>query len=414
MKYLIIGGGIAGLYCAYTLIKLGIIDIKIIEKEKRLGGRIETLYINDFYIELGAGTVAEKHKRFLKLIKELGLENELFLGGKRDRLHIESKNGIKNVKSLKKNGFYDIIENLLNELDNKEFYELAKNYSLYRLIERKYNIEIAEKMKNEFGYTEDFIKQNAIDGLNMFKISFNKDMKYYKLKNGLGSVINKLSDFIKERGVEIKLDTECINVTKKLNNYICLTNQEYINAENIIFAIPSENLSKIKILDNINEMIDSVYSKSLMRIYAIFPLTNEGKVWFDKINSVITTNGILRQIISINKEKGVIMISYSDSNEADTWNFLNKSNLLEKELMFEVRRLFSNVNIPDPIKIYSKYWKNATHMWKPTIDSKELSKKIIKPIENENIYIIGESYSLNQQWTEGALETVDNFIKNIK
>lgn len=81
--------------------------------------------------------------------------------------------------------------------------------------------------------------------------------------------------------------------------------------------------------------------------------------------------------------------------------------------MYQIRKLFNNIKIPDPIKIYSKYYEHATHLWKPTMDSKIISEKIIKPIENENLYIIGESYSLIQQWGEGALQTVDDFINKI-
>lgn len=273
MKYLIIGTGLSGLYCAYSLINKGIIDIEIIEKENRLGGRIETKYIDDSIIEFGSGSIAKVHHRFLKLIKELELENDLLISGNRDRFYIELSKTV-NVTALKRNGFYTIIENLLNDLNDKNFYNLAKNYSLYRLIERKYNIEIAERMKHEFGYTADFINQNAIDGLNMFKFSFNKNMEYYKLKNGFELIIHKLYDFITKKGIKIKLNTELININKESDKYICLTNNEYILTENVILAIPTEKLKKIKFLDSINDFIDSVCSKSLMKIYAIFPLEN--------------------------------------------------------------------------------------------------------------------------------------------
>jgi protoporphyrinogen oxidase len=76
MKYLIVGGGISGLYCAYLLHKkLKTDDIQIIEKEEYAGGRILTLKTKETTLELGAGVILNHHKNVLKLIHELGLTN---------------------------------------------------------------------------------------------------------------------------------------------------------------------------------------------------------------------------------------------------------------------------------------------------------------------------------------------------
>ena len=41
-----------------------------------------------------------------------------------------------------------------------------------------------------------------------------------------------------------------------------------------------------------------------------------------------------------------------------------------------------------------------------------MTKFINNPMPN--IYICGENYSLNQSWVEGALETCDSCLKEIK
>ena len=33
--------------------------------------------------------------------------------------------------------------------------------------------------------------------------------------------------------------------------------------------------------------------------------------------------------------------------------------------------------------------------------------KIRKPVDNEEVYICGEAYSINQGWVEGALQTAE-------
>jgi hypothetical protein len=35
---------------------------------------------------------------------------------------------------------------------------------------------------------------------------------------------------------------------------------------------------------------------------------------------------------------------------------------------------------------------------------------MLHPIENMNLFIVGENYSLSQAWIEGGLQTVDNLI----
>ena len=78
MEYTIIGGGLSGLYAGYLLVKRGITNICIIEKNEHLGGRIHTLHLDDnVTIELGAGGIMNTHKPYLELVNELGLTVKL-------------------------------------------------------------------------------------------------------------------------------------------------------------------------------------------------------------------------------------------------------------------------------------------------------------------------------------------------
>ena len=81
--------------------------------------------------------------------------------------------------------------------------------------------------------------------------------------------------------------------------------------------------------------------------------------------------------------------------------------------MFHLRKFFSEIEIPEPDNIYVSYYENATHCWKPAINSYEIYDDIIHPFKNDKIYIVGEAYAQTQQWLEGALETVNYLIDNI-
>src|SRR5207249_2602024 len=89
-----------------------------------------------------------------------------------------------------------------------------------------------------------------------------------------------------------------------------------------------------------NSLLNTVYSKPLMRIYVVFPLDDKGKCWFDFINGMITTGTLLRQIIPINKKTGLLMI-YLDDYAAKTWYYLKKKGFLDQEVMFHLRRTFN-------------------------------------------------------------------------
>lgn len=417
VKYLIIGAGLAGLYTAYRLLQeFGTNNIIVIEKENRLGGRWQSLDIGYKTIELGAGVLLENHKYILNLINELNLQDKLqYSINARSYADIE-KNGsiykIKSIERLRNNGFLSTINDLHDKIIKEEIdYNLAQSYSLYQLISRTYGPDRADLMNYEFGYDGDFREQNAIDGINIILQVL--DVPFYTLKGGLIQVIDSLRDYLILNGVQIYLNTECQDVIKQdINHYICVTNKGHITAEEIILAVPKNALCKFPFMKPFESLIDTINTKSLMRIYLLFPVLNE-QVWFgNKITGIITTKTILRQIIPEDIKNGLLMI-YSSGITADDWNYLDKNNKLESEVMYYLRKIFNDSEIPNPLAIYKKYWKEGTHMWKPSVDSQYVSRRILKPWQNEKIFVVGESYSLMQQWSQGTLQTVNDFI-NLK
>lgn len=413
MKYLVVGAGISGLYTAYSLYKeFKTNDILIIEKDNRIGGKIYSLNLEFGSIEIGSGVILNNHSNTINLVHELGLQDKLLFSESLKsyaKLNFNENDGYytSTIINLEKTGFIDIVKDLKNKINNKEIdLDLVKSYSLFRLIERIYGIETANKMNDEFGYDGD-LRQNAINGIDMLINEVNTPI--YFMKGGMIQIIRKLKKFLEDKGINIYLNTKCIDIEKYGNKYKCiLHNNSDIETDNIILSIPKKSLCCINSLLPVREFLDSVFTKSLMRIYLIFPTSND--VWFENLNGIITTSTILRQIIPVDKKNGLLMIYIADF-AAESLYYLKKNNKLKYEVMFHLRRIFNDMNIPDPIKIISKYWDEATHLWKPTYDSEILSNKIIQPFFSEKIYIVGESFSNTQQWLNGALETVNSLMK---
>ena len=150
-----------------------------------------------------------------------------------------------------------------------------------------------------------------------------------------------------------------------------------------------------------------------MRIYARYPLDKKTKKpWFHNIKRTITNNHI-RQIIPINYDDGVIMISYTDLYNAEYWNnyCLSGEKSLTKKINNEISLLF-NKKIPDPLEYKFYYWKAGVHMWKTNTDMDSIYKKILNPFKN--IYIANEAFSKHQCWIEGSLTMANDLLKLFK
>lgn len=81
-KIVILGGGISGLTAAYYVKKIANenkinIDITLIEKENRLGGKLQTVKRDGFTIEKGPDAFLSRKPAILELTKLLGIEDQL-------------------------------------------------------------------------------------------------------------------------------------------------------------------------------------------------------------------------------------------------------------------------------------------------------------------------------------------------
>lgn len=73
--YIIIGGGISGIYSLYELNKIHKNSkILLIEKEDYLGGRILNKKFHNNIVKLGAGIVKDNNYYLLKLLKKLKIK----------------------------------------------------------------------------------------------------------------------------------------------------------------------------------------------------------------------------------------------------------------------------------------------------------------------------------------------------
>jgi hypothetical protein len=429
---IVLGGGIGGLYTAYKLLKYSQYkNILLVEKENILGGRVKT-YIDEYMsVEAGAGRFHTKQKHIISLIRELQLENKM-IPIDDNQEYFDSKNTIKHHKPI-------AIPNPNIDLINK-LVKIAKGEPKEKLIRMTLleyaNIVLTEKevqlLEDTFGYYTELVVMNAHDSINLMDYHLSSDHKYYVLKDGLFQIIDRLETILLESSrVKILRNNDVYSIkriqeetgehhfqvycSKKIYNQrkTFRSFKTIYHGKNIISALPKQVLEKISFFKPIYPYLEKIYCGSLCRIYSKFPLDENGKSWFNDLNK-FTTNNNLRIVIPVNKKEGIIMSCYTDNKFASFWKKLYEKGG-EKEVNNELLRLLKQTTgineIPEPIKTNIFYWNCGVGYWKVGADSKFISKKLIKPFHDSNLFICGEHFSeKNQEWIEGALETSNHVI----
>ena len=400
---IILGGGIAGLYTAYKLQQTNPkLKLLLLEKNNYFGGRIFTVHHKDLVFEAGAGRFNETHIRLHKLIDDLGLKSKI-APIPSDLTFVPS--GPYPAKYFGKDPFQVMTpvlqkarETSRHELRKETFIEFAR-----KILPKEDN----QFLEDSFGYYEQLMEMNAFDAVKLFDKGMHTRHDFFVLQGGLGQIIDqlvaKLGTSVCKKNMsvsQITYDSTTkhfeINVQRSSSNQSHTT---YISRQ-CIAALPRPALEAIPFFKPIKSITRTIGCKTLCRIYAQFDKRN---IWFKHIPKS-TTNNQLRYVIPIDRDKGLIMISYTDGKYARYWKDKDETTMT-KRLKAYIHQTF-DFEIASPIYMKKCYWPLGTAYWKPNVKSYEVARKMIQPMDCP-LYICGENYSTNQGWIEGALETSD-------
>jgi cytochrome b involved in lipid metabolism/predicted NAD/FAD-dependent oxidoreductase len=441
--YLIVGAGISGLYTAYRLFKkYPTAKICILEATQYIGGRLHSIKYDGLIMDGGGARFNTEQKRIIGLIKEVGLWNKI--------IPITSDITYKPVN-----------ENYSTKTDSKLLFTTIDDFILYmkKYIKDKHisrdtlinttildfatkhfskeHPDIKQNLINIYPYYSELGVLNAVEGLNLFSNEFSDKTKYYILNGGLEQLADTLYtklkkiDIYKETPVFEISNQEETDIESQTTYNITTSDNKIFATKNLILTIPKNKLLNIKFklnssdpkthstiknkLKQLHKNINSVQNEPLYRIYARYPLDKTThKVWFDGM-SKIATNLPIKYIIPINYEKGVIMISYTDSKFARYWFNKMADGSFEVTLNKQLKLLFPDIVIPKPKWYKHCPWNSGAGYWKKGYDRKLIMSQMIEPLgKNTNLYICGENYSSHQAWVEGALETADMVLDKVK
>jgi hypothetical protein len=216
---------------------------------------------------------------------------------------------------------------------------------------------------------------------------------FVTVKGGLSQLTTKLA-----AGLTIQQNTKVRDVTIHKDIYHVHTDIGTMPCERVILAIPSEALRRLPCM-RAWKPLRHLKMEPLTRIYAKFATP-----W--SLSSKLVTDSPLRFIIPILPQLGIVMISYTESQ--DTRSFRGLTGLvLAGAIQSELQRLFPTDTIPQILWVHAYEWTHGCTYWLPgDYDPVAASKEALQPFPKTapHLHLCGESYSLRQAWVEGALD----------
>jgi len=391
MKIAIIGAGISGLYCALKLkLKYNINEVTVFEKQSIIGGRVEVINFDGIDVVSGAGIGRQRDIHLLELCKYLNVPIHEYKSSWNYTFdHVNLEQVINHLKKFINN--YD-----RTQLNFKQYCQEILGNDLYDLFIKT------------FGYTDsenaDFVDTLLDYGFNDLMSGQTNFFIKWKI------LLERLNNIFKEN---IKTNSTVKQIKQNKNKYdVILSNNKKETFDIVFVACEIKNIRQIiKSLPINQSLYNNIESQYFCRLYVKLNKPLKDK----KINGILVTEYPFQKIIEMDREKCIYMISYSDNKNAIFWN--NKNNI-KTYVCEKLKKIFKK---DFKVLLYKKIiWKEGTHYFKPldklfksnnnsNNDSRNLYLEYVRnPISN--LYFLGDGFSRNQGWVEGALESVEAIL----
>lgn len=237
-RVVIVGGGITGLSAAFYLAQCNSkLQIVLIEKTSRLGGIIQTTLDNGFLIEHGPEAMVRTKPGAIQLCRDLKLENTLI-----EPKSENNKTYLYIDEQLVEFPIQSILQKLRIAIKNQSHSQLDK--TIRELVLENEGIDFYENQAEPL--------LSGIYGLNPGELSAIAILKSIKsgpkskstlvsLKEGMNTLIHRLSEQLAKLGVEIRLNTaiKILHPTAYGWKLKPEGKKEYIESQAVLLTVPA-------------------------------------------------------------------------------------------------------------------------------------------------------------------------------
>jgi hypothetical protein len=371
--YIIIGGGIAGLYTAWKLEhKHPKSTILILEKNKHLGGRLPMADFMGHHITRGAGIGRfPKDRLLMRLMKKLHMDVKVVTSTMDTVPKIPCK-----------------VDKIVEELKLKQYNRHNDDFETFYTKNRN----DLKNFNQCVGFT-DFLKADIEDTL--YDYGFDDVSPTTRIiPINWDVMIDRLYSQLKN--TRVLLDCRVCAVDPYEKDCIDSRGDVYMFKKAVIFATTISGLNSLQNMSPFfYKQVSNIHSQPFIRSYAkIEPPLH--------LPHGIKTNNVLQKVIPIDDKEGIYMIAYAD----------NKNALAIHENPQIIHELVTPHKI---VKLKSFFHHEGTHYFEPLPKNWRSRTGYLKYIQHphKNVYIVGEMVSRNQGWTEGALDSVHKILRFI-
>jgi hypothetical protein len=377
--FVIIGGGVAGLYANHKLSKKG--KGILLEKNSNVFGRAREHEFHGTKVKCGAGIAVPENKTVVKLLKKFGMPHKSSLGPAIADMRepkFDMKRAVKEVKKVYKT------------MTKKDLSALTARQILFKYFPKEFaeqfirHSEFHDYLEGSFEYLFKFYDIDDLDNAAFPKIFVDWSEFVEKLK--LPNIVTNFT----VRTIEKKRDVFTVNGE--------------ITAKKVIIALTVDAIDSIRYIGfSMPEYGAYIGSVPFSRVYAFY------EKGYNLKDGYVMVDGPLDKMIKVNDK--VLMASYSDGNNARFWMI---AKTLDKDARREIvndelKKIGFDFGIPNDV--FSAEWTSGVHFFKPYPAGKldKLLDTLSKP--RKNVFVIGEMLSKRQGYVEGALLSVDRLFK---
>lgn len=321
------------------------------------------------------------------------------------------------------------------------------NWGFCNLLGRFLSDEALQFIEMGIGYSSVVRNWNAADALSLVVEYINSPTEK-TLVDGMQALPNALAAAVVHEGSTIYRRHRLVSLRGPaqtgdgLHELVLVTpdGPRTVRARRVVLALPPRSIELIGDCAALKEpriaaLLATVTSRPLGKVF----LAHQEPWWhpLGLISGRATTDLPIRQIYYFGTEPdrpagatGYLTMGYFDRPQLDFWAGLRRLEqpaasgftMLDPKgpVATEVRRQISVVHgldqpMPAPLSVGFMNWEEdpyggAWHTWNQGVKSWEVMKKIAAPVPGIALHIIGEAWSTNQGWVEGALETAEAVV----